>query len=125
MKCPGCGQVPIVVEFEQVEIDYCPACRGLWLDAGELAVLLGRPDPLRPEDLAGARPGPRRCPRCDRALVVQPSPGAAVEVDLCPALHGLWLDPGELEAIARAQAAPERLAALSAFCRELFRAPAP
>ena len=37
MKCPTCTDTPLVMaERQGVEIDYCPACRGIWLDRGEL-----------------------------------------------------------------------------------------
>ena len=43
MKCPGCPDTTLVMSDRQgVEIDYCPACRGIWLDRGELDKLLDR-----------------------------------------------------------------------------------
>lgn len=37
MKCPICIDVDLVMsERSGVEIDYCPKCRGVWLDRGEL-----------------------------------------------------------------------------------------
>jgi Zn-finger nucleic acid-binding protein len=43
MKCPTCNDTPLVMaERQGVEIDYCPACRGIWLDRGELDKLLDR-----------------------------------------------------------------------------------
>ena len=37
MKCPNCTTVDLVMSERQgVEIDYCPTCRGVWLDRGEL-----------------------------------------------------------------------------------------
>ncbi len=43
MKCPTCSDTPLVMaERQGVEIDYCPACRGIWLDRGELDKLLDR-----------------------------------------------------------------------------------
>lgn len=37
MKCPVCKDVNLVMSERQgVEIDYCPSCRGVWLDRGEL-----------------------------------------------------------------------------------------
>ena len=42
MPCPVC-QVPLVMSERQgVEIDYCPQCRGVWLDRGELDKILER-----------------------------------------------------------------------------------
>ena len=40
MKCPNCSETLLMTERHQVEIDYCPNCRGVWLDRGELDKLL-------------------------------------------------------------------------------------
>ena len=43
MKCPHCHDVTLVMADRQgVEIDYCPQCRGVWLDRGELDKLIER-----------------------------------------------------------------------------------
>lgn len=43
MKCPNCTDSTLVMTDRQgVEIDYCSACRGIWLDRGELDKLLER-----------------------------------------------------------------------------------
>lgn len=37
MQCPVCKDVTLVMSDRQgIEIDYCPSCRGVWLDRGEL-----------------------------------------------------------------------------------------
>lgn len=36
MKCPNCEELLIMTERQGVEIDYCPKCRGVWLDKGEM-----------------------------------------------------------------------------------------
>ena len=37
MNCPTCKETQLVIsERKGIEIDYCPACRGVWLDRGEL-----------------------------------------------------------------------------------------
>jgi Zn-finger nucleic acid-binding protein len=36
MKCPLCSIDLVMSERQGVEIDYCPQCRGVWLDRGEL-----------------------------------------------------------------------------------------
>lgn len=37
MKCPNCTSVDLLMtERKGIEIDYCPTCRGVWLDRGEL-----------------------------------------------------------------------------------------
>ena len=41
MKCPNCKDAILVMSQRQgVEIDYCPECRGVWLDRGELDKIL-------------------------------------------------------------------------------------
>ncbi len=40
MKCPNCNETLLMTQRNNVEIDYCPNCRGVWLDKGELDKLL-------------------------------------------------------------------------------------
>lgn len=43
MKCPVCKDVTLLMsEKNGVEIDYCPECRGIWLDRGELDKIIDR-----------------------------------------------------------------------------------
>jgi Zn-finger nucleic acid-binding protein len=43
MKCPSCPDSELVMSDRQgIEIDYCPKCRGVWLDRGELDKLIER-----------------------------------------------------------------------------------
>ena len=42
MDCPVCkNSAMIVLELDEVEVDYCTECEGIWLDEGELELLLG------------------------------------------------------------------------------------
>ncbi len=64
MQCPVDGETLVMADRSGVEIDYCPKCRGVWLDRGELDKIIDRaapasapqtapqarqPDPYRPE----------------------------------------------------------------------------
>ena len=42
MNCPTDGTVLLMSERSGVEIDYCPTCRGVWLDRGELDRIIER-----------------------------------------------------------------------------------
>ncbi|KCZ99736.1 hypothetical protein HPO_05095 [Hyphomonas polymorpha PS728] len=42
MKCPVDGETLVIAERSGVEIDYCPKCRGVWLDRGELDKIIDR-----------------------------------------------------------------------------------
>jgi uncharacterized protein len=40
MHCPKCGQELATESCDSVEIDVCPSCKGVWLDAGELGTIV-------------------------------------------------------------------------------------
>jgi len=42
MKCPNCDVNLVMADRSGVEIDYCPECRGVWLDRGELDKIIDR-----------------------------------------------------------------------------------
>ena len=63
MQCPIDGAELAIAERSGVEIDYCPKCRGVWLDRGELDKIIDRsaaevaPAPSEPDARSGAHPG--------------------------------------------------------------------
>ena len=106
--CPKCREPLIVVELHGVEVDYCLACRGTWLDAGELELiteLAGGPAGRLTAALQATTDGRtsrRRCPRCRRKMrQITVGDAPAVEVERCRNGHGLWLDAGELATLVR------------------------
>lgn len=106
MNCPVCRkEVLIALEFECVEVDYCVACGGVWLDEGEIDLLFGD-EKACTEFLSIGKPAPdhnekaRPCPACDKAMTKESTEGEApVIFDACPQGHGLWFDHGELDTI--------------------------
>ena len=59
MKCPIDDTDLVMTERQGIEIDYCPRCRGVWLDRGELDKLIERAAPAnaqRPEPAHRGRP---------------------------------------------------------------------
>ena len=59
MKCPVDNETLVMTERNGVEIDYCPSCRGVWLDRGELDKIIDRAG-------APAEPAPRQDYRDER-----------------------------------------------------------
>lgn len=45
MKCPNDQTTLVITERQNIEIDYCPECRGVWLDRGELDKIIERSQP--------------------------------------------------------------------------------
>ncbi|MCD7097430.1 zf-TFIIB domain-containing protein [Stenotrophomonas sp. MMGLT7] len=62
MLCPACKDVNLSMADRQgIEIDYCPKCRGVWLDRGELDRIIERTDQgsaAAPRPAAAASPPP-------------------------------------------------------------------
>lgn len=51
MNCPVCSETSLVISERQgVEIDYCPKCRGVWLDRGELDKIIERSNEIFDRD---------------------------------------------------------------------------
>jgi uncharacterized protein len=60
MKCPNCNETLLMMERNQIEIDYCPSCRGVWLDKGELDKMLNAVQDSsyeHPKDQSFGKPG--------------------------------------------------------------------
>ena len=95
----------VVLEIENVEIDHCLSCGGVWLDAGELEMLLDAAankerlmDSLSQEHRQKERS--IRCPICSKKLEkVTYGTGDKVLLDVCPRNDGLWFDRGELNQV--------------------------
>ncbi len=60
MQCPIDGEELVMTDRAGVEIDYCPKCRGVWLDRGELDKIIERSAPQ-----GGSGRGPAPEPRGD------------------------------------------------------------
>jgi len=61
MQCPVCKTSPLsMTERSGIEIDYCPQCRGVWLDRGELDKLIERASPA--PQIAASAPQPMPMP---------------------------------------------------------------
>ncbi len=50
MKCPNCDRELVMSDRNGVEIDYCPGCRGVWLDRGELDKIIERSNQFSQSD---------------------------------------------------------------------------
>ena len=106
MKCPTCSDLMIVVEHNQIELDYCTNCQGVWFDSAELELLL---ESMKLESLnlflnniinlpeAKSLEKKRRCPICKHKMkktTIGQQP--EILIDVCQEGHGLWFDSGEV-----------------------------
>jgi hypothetical protein len=103
LNCPVCNQPLIVLELNQIEVDYCTNCHGVWLDGGELELLLldsEEKNKLLDSFLTDKNSEEKsiKCPIClkkmDKIIC-----GEKIIIDECPGKHGLWFNKGELESV--------------------------
>lgn len=133
MKCPVDKSVMMVVEHRRIELDYCHKCHGVWLDTGELELLISvlqaeganlHPNELLTPEKAEIKDR-RRCPICGQKMEkVRTGREHKVLIDRCPIGHGLWFDAGELQRVLRDMQPPGTPAAqdVVSFLGEAFHA---
>lgn len=107
MQCPVCDKPIVALELNQIEVDHCLACGGVWLDPDEMDLLLdGSPgrEEIRANMRVDEETGERalHCPLCrkkmEKVRVARENSGG-LRVDRCVNGHGTWLDGGELHAL--------------------------
>lgn len=138
MICPACKKDMIVVEYSNVELDYCLNCHGVWFDSDELELLLkcvnlDTPDLLLSHILSSAEASTsekkRRCPICRRKMkktTIGEHP--EILIDVCTRKDGLWFDGGEVaqlvkELAKKKPAGQEAKHKVLSFLGEVFKAP--
>jgi uncharacterized protein len=103
MDCPKCA-ASLTKKFYKgvIEVDYCPNCRGMWLDFNELDRL---EDMVFDEDHFKGSLVHRecdvecKCPVCGGHMHEFQYRLYNLKLDLCPEKHGFWLDAGEDERV--------------------------
>jgi len=109
MDCPVCKNAMITLELADVEIDHCTDCGGIWLDAGELELLLGNPEQgeilLKSFKIdSTCTEKKRKCPICLKKMekIIVGAAQRPLLIDRCVKGDGLWFDKGELTDVLRA-----------------------
>jgi len=111
MRCPVCKYAMIVVEYHNIELDYCNSCKGVWFDSGELELLLksqGLEEPkaffdgiLNSQEAASSEKK-QNCPICGHKMKKTEIGGQPeILIDVCRDKHGLWFDGGEVTQLIR------------------------
>jgi len=136
MICPVCKYDMIVVEYQNIELDYCNSCKGVWFDSGELELLLKSQSIEEPKAFfdgilnsqeAASPEKKRNCLVCGHkmkktAIGKQPE----ILIDVCRDKHGLWFDGGELGQLIKQMAQepsakPDSQNQVIAFLGEVFK----
>jgi Zn-finger nucleic acid-binding protein len=105
LNCPVCNQPLIILELNQIEVDYCTICHGVWLDEDELELLLH--DSAQKNKLFNSFEEDKnnkeksiKCPVCSKKMdKVSCGDTNKITLDECSFKHGLWFNKGELECV--------------------------
>jgi Zn-finger nucleic acid-binding protein len=118
----------VALEMDQIEIDHCLKCGGVWLDAEEMDLLLdgseGREEIRRRATVVSdSTEEKRRCPICskkmEKARITRAGNETRILIDRCEKHHGTWLDGGELDAVVNLSSFPEAHK-IHVFLRSMF-----
>lgn len=106
MKCPKCNASMASVTFEEVTVDRCTECGGMWFDADEARLLKEKKgsDVIDSGDPALGRRMDRitniNCPRCARPMIRMVDVGEqAIDYEACSHCYGIFLDAGEFRVL--------------------------
>jgi len=108
LKCPTCENSALDKSNVQgVAIHSCAKCKGTWLNKGELNRIAhpieGDLEYCSEDNTDQDRTSGLKCPepKCKGRQLVKVNfiTYSDISLDYCPDCHGIWLDPGELEAI--------------------------
>jgi Zn-finger nucleic acid-binding protein len=103
LLCPNCRNVMKPVTFEEITVDRCVSCGGLWFDVMEQRHLKDRPGSEKidtaPAHAAHAphRPASKmKCPCCDAPLTrLKDTDNRNIEYEYCTVCNGAFFDGGE------------------------------
>ena len=102
-NCPKCATELVKKYYKgMIEVDYCPNCRGMWLDFDELDRLedISFDDDAQKGSLVHyPTPTDFPCPVCAAHLQEFQYRLYDLKLDTCPTHHGFWLDAGEDERV--------------------------
>jgi len=99
MKCPDCKTDLTPVKQTGVDMELCPACKGMWLTRQELNQLENEVfdfgDAEKGSLMLGSSADTRPCPECARPMNRFDYRFYDLEMDFCAEGHGFWLEAGE------------------------------
>lgn len=130
-RCIKCDVAMERKLVEEVELDWCPSCHGLWLDRDEIQQLVAKSDTALEElrrlvqqqrGSEEARSGsPQPCPACQGKLSVALL--GMFNIEHCTACGGIFLDRGELERMIQLiRDRQNRVASIVALARSVLTA---
>ncbi len=99
MKCPRCNVDMVLTQRHKLQVNYCEACKGMWLEQAELGELEDEVfdfgDRWKGTLFLSTSQTTDRCPECTEHLQKFQYRFYELEMEVCPNQHGYWLEDDE------------------------------
>lgn len=103
MNCPRCRSALSEVKLDEIVLDRCAQCGGIWFDFAEFERILNRESRAIRELLprGGAHQQPEEdnlpCPRCSATLIRMRTAPGSISYHGCLTCYGRWLDGSDIQ----------------------------
>jgi Zn-finger nucleic acid-binding protein len=104
MTCPKCKSPMELVTYDDITVDRCTNCKGIWFDAGEQKLLKDKraADTVDTGDTSTGKKMDKihdiQCPRCNRPMIRMVEVDTqAIDYEACTQCFGIFLDAGEFK----------------------------
>jgi Zn-finger nucleic acid-binding protein len=130
MKCPNDRTDMVEKKLGSILLEECPSCGGIWFEKGELQFAKDALEPdinwmevevLAPTEGDEISKSKKECPKDGTGMFQVPYGKSGVNVDVCPACEGIWLDNHELEKIISALVKESQTTSSSEYFRETMK----
>ena len=110
MECYKCNEQMNKRPYEGILADCCDSCGGVWVDSGELSILIGREEKKGQKELMQEAKRETQseaqhplsvvgfCPKCQEEPL-QTKYRSGVGIDQCPSCKGIFFDSGEMKKV--------------------------
>jgi len=99
LKCPKCKSDLTLTVRHKLPVNYCPSCKGMWLEHQELGQLEDEEfdfgEAAKGTLVFGSTPTTDKCPECESLLKAFRYRFYDLEMEFCENLHGYWLHDDE------------------------------
>lgn len=106
MDCPKCSAELFSFNVDDIELEQCTSCEGIWFDKNELKRIKDKADSdlnwmdyeiWKHTDKFKLNVKKYDCPKCGDKMEVLDYDNTSIEIDYCRSCNGIWFDKGEIE----------------------------
>lgn len=106
MNCPKCNSELSTFQVDEMKLEQCTSCEGMWFDKDEIRQVKDKADSdlnwmdfeiWKHADKFKSGKHKYNCPKCNQKMEVLNYDETNIEIDYCKSCEGVWLDKGEIQ----------------------------